>query len=213
TPAAPAASRFPNLLPDAVLLLVLSFLYSHAFTSDYAMKDEMALVGWAPRWPVQSPLAWGAEIWRLSGRWLGGFLWNLPFVFAADDPARLRLVRFALVVILAITAVVTRRLLDRTLHAPAATTLLVLAIFAQVPFWSYAGYGAGTFRNVSSLLLALVVALSQTPVLPRPEGEVVIDWNEFVRAQARRKGIDWRSLQRVGGDAAGRAPRPGPPAS
>jgi len=153
--ASPASSRTSDLLPDAVLLLALPFLYSHAFTSDYVMKDEMGMVGWAPRWPVQSPVEWGADIWKLSGRWLGGFLWNLPFALAADEPARLRLVRFALVMILAITAVVTRRLLDRTLHAPAATTLLVLAIFAQGPFWSYAGYGAGTFWNVSGLLLAL----------------------------------------------------------
>ena len=181
TPAAPAASRFPNLLPDAVLLLVLPFLYSHAFTSDYVMKDEMALVGWAPRWPMQSPLAWGAELWRLSGRWLGGFLWNLPFAFAADDPARLRLVRFTLVVILAITAVVTRRLLDRTFHAPAATTLLVLAIFTQGPFWSYAGYGAGTFSNVSSLLLALAAFAL---VVPRGTDSAVASWPRLAWAFA-----------------------------
>ncbi|MBU6281615.1 hypothetical protein KGQ64_05185, partial [bacterium] len=181
TPAAPAASRFPNLLPDAVLLLVLPFLYSHAFTSDYAINDETLLIGWAPRWPIHSPLVWGAKIWSSSGRWLGGFLWNLPFAFAADVPVRLRLVRFTLVVILAITAVVTRRLLDRTFRAPVATTLLVLAIFAQGPFWSYAGYSVGTFSIASSLL----VALAAFPlVVPRHADSAVASWPRLAAAFA-----------------------------
>ncbi len=89
--------------------------------------------------------------------------------------------RFTLVVILAITAVATRRLLDRTFRAPAATTLLVLAIFAQAPFWSFAGFSVGTFSIASSLLVALAAFAL---VVPRDADSVVASWPRVVAAFA-----------------------------
>ncbi|MFM7737074.1 MAG: hypothetical protein ACKPBU_13985, partial [Alphaproteobacteria bacterium] len=152
---------------------------SHVFTADYVMKDEMLLIGWAPGWPIGSPLDVAAGMWKISSRWLGGFLWPLPFALAADDPARLRLVRFVLVVILAVTAVVTRRLLDRSLRSLVATTLLVLAIFAQRPFWALAGYSVGCFSVASSLLPALAAfALA----VPRDAAPAVTSWTRIAGA-------------------------------
>jgi hypothetical protein len=163
---ATSAARGRALLADAFVFAVALLTFSHAFTADYVMKDEMMLVGWAPAWPGKSPLDEAFNLWNLSGRWVGGLLSNLPAAFAADDPARLRLVRFTLVVILALVAVVTRRLLERSLRGPAVTTLLVLAIFAQAPFWSHAGYSVATFGSVSGLLLALAAFALAVPAEP-----------------------------------------------
>lgn len=165
-PSSTSAPRGLAPLADAFVFAVVVLMYSHAFTADYVMKDEMVLVGWAPAWPLGSPLATANSLWNLSGRWVGGFLWTLPAAFAADDPARLRLVRFTLVFLLALEAVVTRRLLERSLRGPAVTSLLVLAIFAQAPFWSLAAYSVGTFGSVSGILLALAAFALAVPAEP-----------------------------------------------
>jgi hypothetical protein len=180
-PARAVAARRQALLADALVFAVVLLAYAPAFTSDYAFSDEYIFVGLDPSRPDLQPLASARFFAQQSGRWLGGLFVTLPFLFAGGDPWRIRIVRLVTVTLLALAAVVTRRLLDRSLRAPWWTALLALAIFAQRAVAAHAGQSVVMFGQA----LAFVVALAAFALaVPRDGDPGVAPWPRLAGAFA-----------------------------
>lgn len=180
-PARAVAARRQALLADALVFAVVLLAYAPAFTSDYAFSDEYIFVGLDPSRLLLQPLASARFFAQQSGRWLGGLFVTLPFLFAGGDPWRIRIVRLVTVILLALAAVVTRRLLDRSLRAPWWTALLALAIFAQRAVAAHAGQSVVMFGQA----LAFVVALAAFALaVPRDGGPGVAPWPRLAGAFA-----------------------------
>lgn len=168
-------------LADAFVFASVVWMYAPAFGADYLVQDDFMFVGREPTSRWLDP-AWSAAFLGFqSGRWLGGLLLPLAFLFASDDPARIRLVRLAAVGLLALAAVVTRRLLDRSLRDTVATALLALAIFSQRAIGAIAGYSFTMFWTAVTLPVALAAF-----AIALPSGSPVgsISWRRLAAAFA-----------------------------
>ena len=133
----------PKWLSSALLLMLLYFMYSPTFLSDYLMNDERGLIG---RDAGDFASVISSYFFRY-GRGLFGLYEKLVYEFVGYDTARIQFIRFINFASIAIIAVLLLRFLERRMKNKYFAFFTILFFLSQLSFQGLMGYSLQLFSN------------------------------------------------------------------